>query len=154
MSWFTCIYVLLFVFVHLYSVIYANVGCSLTNVEFLFSDVVCLDSDDGNDDDEGCKPLPPASSSNQGNNSQPQSASSSKQCEPIRIPGPSTLDANKLKRPTQPLVTAEVMNDCGNTAADRLLSLAQCNVISAQLLSLVTEAACQKLEGKYTDVLP
>ena len=134
--------------------IYANICSSLANVEFLFSDVVCIDSDDDNDDSEGCRPLPPTSSSNHGNNSPPQSARFSKQCEPIRIPGPSTLDANKLKTLTQPLVTAEVMNDCGNNAADRLLSLAQCNVISAQLLSLVTEAACQKLEGKDADVLP
>ncbi len=133
-----------------------NVCSSLTNVEFLFSDVVpvCIDSDDDNDNDEGCRPLPSASSSNQGNNSPPQSASSSKQCEPIPIPGPSTLDANKLKRPAQPHVTTEMTPNCATTAAESLLSLAQCNVISAQLLSLVTEAACQKLEGKDTDMLP
>ncbi len=97
---------------------YAKVYSNLTNVEFLFSDVVCFNSDD-NDNDEGCRPLPPASSSNHGNNIQPQSASSSKMCDPIQILGPSTLDANKLK----PHGTDEVTTDCATTAAEGLLSL-------------------------------
>ena len=97
---------------------YAKVYSNLTNVEFLFSDVVCFNSDD-NDNDEGCRPLPPASSSNHGNDSQPQLASSSKQCDPIRILGSSTLDANKLK----PHGTDEVTTDCATIAAEGLLSL-------------------------------
>ena len=125
----------------------------LTVVMFLFSDGVCSESDDDYDDDEGCRPLPPASSSNHGNHSQPQSASSSKQPEPIRIPGPSTLDPNKLKRPAQPHVSAEVTTDCANTAAESL-SLTHSRAIAAQLPSIVTEAARPTLEGKYTDVLP
>ncbi len=76
------------------------------------------------------------------------------QCDPIQMPGPSTLDANKLKRCAQPLVTAEMTTNCATTAAESLLTLTHSSVNSAQLPSIVTEAACQKLEGKDTDVLP
>ncbi len=75
------------------------------------------------------------------------------QCDPIRMPGPSTLDANKLKRPTQPLATAEVTTNCATTAAEGLLSVTYSSVNSAQLPSIVTETAWQTLEGKDTDAL-
>ncbi len=70
------------------------------------------------------------------------------------MPGPSTQDANKLKRPAQPHVTAEVTTNCATTAAESLLSLTHSSVNSAQLPSMVTETAWQTLEGKDTDALP